>query len=181
VPWSRFGPPGDRWRLPVRSTAAASPPPRATATARVVPRPGIVASDPTDRIVGPASVHGRHHGRSTGVELDLGLRDAQTPANLTVRVESATSGGDPSGTVLASVDIPTTSIPAGDDPSGLTATFATPVPVSEGVVYAITLPELPQQDVTLWLAWQMDRSDPGGCTAYDATDHAGGDALASTG
>jgi hypothetical protein len=110
-------------------------------------------------------------GTLTGVELFLNRLDATAPANLTIQIES-TSNGDPSGTVLASATVATSSIPTTAGWVGVT--FATPPTVAAGTVYAITLPDLPQQDVAPWLVWGLDST---ATAAY--TDYAGGEAYAS--
>ncbi len=110
-------------------------------------------------------------GSLTGVELYLTALDATTPATLTVEIESTTSGV-PSGTVLASTTVATSDISF--SAGWVSATFATPPTVTAGTMYAITLPELPQENVSPWLVWGLDTEFSG---AY--TDYTGGDAYAS--
>jgi hypothetical protein len=110
-------------------------------------------------------------GSLTGVELYLTALDATTPPTLTVQIESTTSGV-PDGTVLATTTVATSDISF--TPGWVSATFATPPAVTAGTMYAITLPDLPQADVSPWLVWGLDSETSG---AY--TDYTGGDAYAS--
>lgn len=110
-------------------------------------------------------------GTLTGVELFLYTLDANVPSNLTIRIES-TSSGLPSGTVLATATVATSSIPT--TAGWVSATFATPPTVAAGTAYAITLPDLPQQDVSPWLVWGLDST---ATAAY--ADYPGGEAYAS--
>ena len=73
-------------------------------------------------------------------QVDLAVSRAGAPGTLPLTIQiRTTSGGVPSATILATVDLPGASIPTASPPGFLSVALAPSVPVTAGVQYAIVL------------------------------------------
>ena len=77
-------------------------------------------------------------GRLDQVDLAVSRAGAPVTLPLTIQIRTA-SGGVPSATILATVNLPAASIPIASTPAFLSVALAPSVPVTAGVQYAIVL------------------------------------------
>jgi hypothetical protein len=77
-------------------------------------------------------------GRLDQVDLAVSRGGAPVTLPLTIQIRT-TSGGVPSATILATANLPSTSIPIASPPGFLSVALAPSVPVTAGVQYAIVL------------------------------------------